>query len=148
MTCKRKITQKRASNVRKARATRWRQQDEGETQQRNDSPPAPSDSQPAAVTVTHPASPPPPPPPPPPQASTSSTQTDQPQPATSVSTTSPPTPIFGYEESNIITHILGSSASIQETMKWMDRERASNATPKQKRRKIEKKDDSYQPGGF
>ena len=55
---------------------------------------------------------------------------------------------FGYEESNIITHLLGSPASIQETMKWMDKQRATNATPKEKRRKIEKKDDSYQPGAF
>lgn len=55
---------------------------------------------------------------------------------------------FGYEDSNIITHILGTQSSIQDTMKWMDSRRASNATPKQKKRKIEKKDESYQPGEY
>ena len=58
MTCKRKIAQKKSSNARRARAFRWRQQDEAEIQQRNVSPaPSGSDS------------------PPPPQASTSSPPT-------------------------------------------------------------------------
>ena len=55
---------------------------------------------------------------------------------------------FGYEYSNIITHLLGSEASIQETMRWLDKERVQHATPKVKRRKTEEKDDSYQPGEF
>lgn len=55
---------------------------------------------------------------------------------------------FGYEEANIITQLLGTEPTLQETMKWMDQERAKHATPRVKKRKLEKKDDSYQPGQF
>ena len=50
MTCKRKIAQKKSSNARKAKALRWRQQDEAEIQQRNASPaPSGSDSPPDTI---------------------------------------------------------------------------------------------------
>lgn len=55
---------------------------------------------------------------------------------------------FGYEDANITTQFLGTEPTLQETMKWMDQERAKHATPRVKKRKLEKKDDSYQPGQF
>lgn len=55
---------------------------------------------------------------------------------------------FGYEEANIINQLFGIELTLQEIMEWMDQERGKHATPRVKKRKLEKKDDSYQPGQF
>lgn len=55
---------------------------------------------------------------------------------------------LGYEEANIITQLLETEPTLQETMNWMDQDRAKNANPRVKKRKLEKKDESYQHGQF
>lgn len=55
---------------------------------------------------------------------------------------------FGYEGASIISHLLGTDTRLQETMKFLDQERARHATPKLKKKALQKKDDSYQAGEF
>lgn len=55
---------------------------------------------------------------------------------------------FGYEGANIISHLLGTDTRLQETMKFFDQERARHATPKLKKKALQKKDDSYQAGEY
>lgn len=55
---------------------------------------------------------------------------------------------FGYERSNLLTSLFGTSSEIRRSLKSLDKERSKSQKPKNRRKKKKEKSEDYEGGAF